>query len=44
MRNNLLCKIFGFIFTSAITIVLLYNLFNRKIEIKEESKEKNINY
>ena len=44
MKNNLLSKIFGFIFTSAITIVLLYNLFSRKTEIKEETKEKNINY
>lgn len=44
MKNNLLSKIFGFIFTSAITIVLLYNLFSRRSEIKEENKEKNINF
>ena len=44
MKNNLLSKIFGFIFTSAITIVLLYNLFSRKSVIKEGLKEKNINY
>ena len=45
MKNNLLSKIFGFILTSAITFILLFNLFNRKKEvIKEETKEVSINY
>ena len=45
MKNNLLSKIFGFILTSAITSVLLINLFNRKEEIiKEDPKEISIDY
>lgn len=37
MRNNLLSKIFGFILTTAITIILLYTLFNKKSRIYEDS-------
>lgn len=45
MKNNLLSKIFGFILTSAITIMLLLTLFTRKKEeIKEDPKEVSINY
>ena len=45
MKNNLLSKIFGFILTSAITLVLLITLFNRKTEIiKQDPKEVSIDY
>ena len=45
MKNNLLSKIFGFIFTSAITIILVVTLFKKDKEIiKEEKKEVSIDY
>lgn len=42
--NNLPSKILGFILTSAITFVLLFILFNRKNETKEEKQTVSINY
>ena len=39
MKNNLLSKILGFIFTSAISFILVFTLFSRNQVIAKEDEQ-----